>query len=1145
MKKLPIASGFSFPELKFDLKMKLSVLFLFSSLFVLQANNSYAQRTKISLELQGVTIERLIDEIEKRTEFRFVYKTKDVDTERRVSISVKRERVSKVLDAVFEGTATNYDIADRLIYLMPNINFKKQTNVVPITQDPIEVKGRVMDASGVPLPGASIVEKGTTNGAQSDFDGNFSIEVADENAILTISYLGFLTMDVPVEGKTDLTITMKEDAAGLDEVIVVGYGTQEKVNSAGAVGQVGGDVLQSRPVTDVSQALQGQIPGVTVQPAGGAPGAEATITIRGASSLNTDGALVIVDGVPGNLNNVHPDDVESISVLKDGASASIYGSRAADGVILVTTKKGKKGRVTVSYNGYVSNRTPTIVPEQMAPIDAAIYGNLAFSNADRGTLYPQEVLDAIRNPNVIDVARTFRDHWFTGDFNWVDHFYNNSFQQTHTVQVSGGGERNTFNVSGTWLDQDGYFAAWGPDNFDRHTLRANLTFDLIPEKLVLKTNTSFTNTDRLRSSRQPAVLQSVFQAGRNQPLYDSNGNYARYRFQQNTLQLLEQAGFDEDLTSRFEGRFGLDWNVAKGLTLEGIYGYNVSHLKGTQFNRGYFKYNTDGTIADPNGVPRWFNQPNGVELDNDYSRFQLSQLIARYTAQFGNHKIEALAGISMEEFSFENRTSSRNNISGNELPALNLGDPGTAQNNQYDPEDDDIREIPGEWGLFSQFARLNYNYKDRYILEGTFRRDGSSRFSSENRYGFFPSVLGAWRVINEPFMEKQNVFSDLKLKVSYGETGNQAGIGLYDHIPTINNTGNQIFPNGVQAPRFANVSFASQDRTWETVQSVNYGIELGFFKNQLQAEFNYFIKNNKDMLIDIEVPSIIGVQVPTTNNGELRTEGWEINLVWRDAIESIGLNYNIGFNMFDQTDEIVSLDQESANLVPTNFQNIIPVQGFPTNSIFGYRTNGIYRIQEQFDSGVRFDQREGLGDIEYVDIDGDGQVSNNPSDVEYLGTLNPRYVYGITLGADWNGFDLAVLFQGVGRRSYYLDPNAVGPFRNPWDNWAYAELIDYWTPENVDARFPRPLAQGFNYRTSDFWLQDASYIRLKNLQLGYSFPTAVLEKIGLTRLRLYFSGENLWERTDFLLFDPEVDDFSGRRSYPLNRSYSLGLNFTF
>ncbi|MBD8488492.1 TonB-dependent receptor [Echinicola sp. CAU 1574] len=1116
-----------------------SIIGLFMQvLFVnmLWATDSNAQSVKSMKEVSvnvGFDNKKLVDlfgELELKTPFVFVYDKNDPFLSERISLVKKEQSVEDVLIEIAKEKKLRFKQVNNNISVTKASSKKK---IIEYAIREFTVNGTVISSSdGQPIPGATVLVKNSTRGTVTDIDGNFSIEVPDEGAVLVISFVGYKPQEVTINNQSAIEVSLEEDYKGLEEVVVIGYGEQKKINVAGAVAQVDGEALQDRPVTNVSQALQGQIAGVSIQPTSGQPGAGYNITIRGESSLNGGGALVIVDGIPGVLDNINPNDIESISVLKDGASASIYGARASEGVILVTTKKGKKNQgLSVSYNGNVSINTPTIVPEQMSPLASAEYGNLAAANAGQGAFYPQYVLDALADPNVTAVpnASNTRDFFFTGDFDWVEYFYDKSFQQSHTLSVKGGGERNAYNVSLSWLDQNGYFSEFGPDNFDRYTLRTNLSNDLIPNKLVLNTNISFVNGDRLQASNQGGLIQSVFQAGRNQELYDPNGNYSRYRFQQNTLQLLREAGFDENKNNRFEGRIGLNYNIISGLSLEGLLGYNVGWNKGTMFGRGYYKHNTAGEVVDPDGIPRWINQPNRVVLSNSYFRYYTSQLIARYSKTVDKHTFSGMVGISAEENYSEETSTQRLNILGNELPALNLGDQESSTNSWS----------AGEWGLLSYFGRVNYNYDDRYILEGTFRRDGSSRFSDLNKWGTFPSVMMAWRIDNESFMGSQRIFSNLKLRASYGETGNQSGIGLYDHIPvyTISN-GGIPFPGGLGQQAW-NPRLPSQQRTWETVKSTNIGLDMGFWDNRLTTEFNYYIKRNEDMLIGVEIPSIIGISVPTSNNGELETKGYEIDLRWRDQIQSIGLRYHIGFNFSDQKDKIVDLNQEFVN-VGSGIRNI---QGFPVNSIFAYRTDGLFQTQEEVDNSATLNNNVAPGDLKYIDIDGDGKITQ-PNDVEFIGTTTPRKLYGINLGAEWKGFDFSVFFQGVGKRNYYINADAVGPFRNPWDNWAFAELTDYWTAENTDAKYPRPFQGGLNYQFSDYWVQNASYIRLKNLQLGYSLPDGLLSKIGVSNARVYFSGENLWEKTNLILFDPEVTSQNGQ-SYPLNRNFSLGLNFTF
>jgi TonB-linked SusC/RagA family outer membrane protein len=492
--------------------------------------------------------------------------------------------------------------------------------------------------------------------------------------------------------------------------------------------------------------------------------------------------------------------------------------------------------------------------------------------------------------------------------------------------------------------------------------------------------------------------------------------------------------------------------------------------------------------------------------------------------------LELLVGGSVENNYFDNNSTQRLNIQGNELPALNLGGVENITNDWN----------AGEWGIVSGFSRLKYDYQERYLLEATVRIDGSSRFPENERWGVFPSVALGWRIDQESFLQEQDLISTLKLRASYGELGNQSGLGLYDHIPVYTVAGTVIpFPGGDQQQAF-NPRLPSQSRTWETVTSRNLGIDTGFFGDKLLLTADYFIKRNRDMLINIEVPSAIGISVPSGNFGELETKGWEAAITWRSRVEEIGLQYNIGFNISDSKNKIVDLDQEFAEPV-SGFRNI---QGYPARSIFAFEADGYFSSEQEIENWAQQGGNLGPGDVRYVDQDGDGVISA-PNDLIHAGTLDPRYSFGIDLGAAWRGFDLSVFLQGVGKRNYYLDSNAVGIFLQPWVGNSWEAQNDYWTPENPDARFPRPLLRGFhNYRFSTHWIQDASYIRLKNLQVGYSIPTSVLEKVGIQSARVYFNGRDLWEATDLILFDPEVNTTNGR-VYPLNRSYALGLNITF
>lgn len=1108
-------------------RMKLATLLSFILFSFLIPIKGYAQGEKINLSLKNSTLKEALKLIEQQTAYVFFYNESEIDVNQKVTVRIANGNIEQTLNTLL--TTYQYKIDNRKIAILPGSKTEGKGKAI---------SGTVIDDTGLPVIGANIVVKGTQNGTITDMDGNFSLTVP-ANTTLKISYIGYVDQYISVGNQAILSIKLKEDSQALEEVVVVGYGTQKKVNLTGSVSSVTSERLENRPITTVADGLQGAMAGVTVTKNNGAPGSTSTIQIRGFSSLNSGGALVIVDGVPGDMNTISPDDVETISVLKDAASSSIYGARAAEGVILITTKKGKSSeKIRVRYSNNFSFQTPTILPTPNGAYGGAIYANLAFTNAGGSPLYPDWMMKEFQNPNSVAIPRADQsDYDYVADFNWWDYFLNNSFQQSQNISISGGSERNQFMLSGSWLDQNGYFSEWGPDNFDRITIRTNLTNQIIPKKLILETNLSMVNSDKDSPSvGHASVLGSIVQSGNSLPLYNPDGTYARYRMQQNTLQLLKEAGYEKNKLNRFEGRTALTWNVIEGLSLKALGGYNVEWNDNTNWKRSYYKYKPSG----PSNLGH-VNQPNSLTNKSSYYSYYIAQFQVNYNKTFGKHTLGALAGTSVEESFFKATSTTRSNILGNELPALNLGEANTAKNTY---------EVKDDWGLVSAFARVNYDFDNRYLLEANLRTDGSSRFSNKHKWGVFPSVSAGWRISEEAFMENQRVFSNLKLRGSYGELGNQNGLGLYDHIAiyTVDNT-LIPFPGGNEQQIYS-PSLPSQERTWETITSYNIGVDMTFLNDRLRVEAEYFEKKNKDMLINIELPSIIGISVPTNNYGEMKTKGWEVTLKWNDKIESIGLKYNVGFNLFDQTDELTNL-KGSFTKPKAGVQNL---QGYPINSIFAYQADGYFQSEEEVKGWAFQNAKTGVGDIRYVDQNGDEKITEH--DVVYVGSTTPRFVYGFDIGAEWKGFDLALSFQGVGKRNVYLPTDYTHPYQNAWDNYSFVELMDYWTPDNRNADFPRPHQGGHNYLYSTHWLQDAAYIRLKNLQIGYSLPKALLNQVKVESLRVFFSGENLWEHTNLILFDPETkgDAKDATKSngtdasasvYPLNRAFSFGLSLTF
>ena len=1102
-------------------KMKISTFLLTFAICSISAT-TYSQSYKVSIDKQASSILEILKEIEQSSEFTFFYNDNQINVNKKVNLSMQDATIEDVLNELLGDTNYTYQIVDRQVIIKTRALDQKQT-----VQQMTKISGVVKDNLGVPIIGANVSIKGTKTGTITDLDGKFTLNIPT-NSTLTISYIGYKDQMVLVDDKTELSIVLLEDTQALDEVVVVGYGTQKKVNLTGAIATLSSERIDSRPIASVSEGLQGTMPGVTVTRSNGNLGSNSKIQIRGFSSLNSAGALVIVDGVPGDMNDISPNDIETISILKDAASSSIYGARAAEGVILITTKKGTEtDKVKIQYSSNYSYQTPTRMPKHNNSYDDALYANLAFTNAGGAPLYPQWQLDAFKDPNISATPyENNTEYYYSADIDHMDYYLDNSFQQTQNLSVSGGSKMHTFMVSTSWLDQNGYFSEYGPDNFDRFTVRANLSNQLIPEKLILDTNFSLMNSDK----DQPVVgtdyiMRSIVDTGNAIPIYNPDGTYARHRMQQNVSQLMKEAGFDKTKTNRFEGRAALSWKVMDGLSFKATGGYNVAWTKQSKWARSYYKYRPSG----PSNFGHQ-NKPNSMTETNSYYNYYIGQFQANYDKTFGKNSLGVLAGTSVEESIKSETGTSRDNILGNEVPALNLGE-STSAKNTYKVSDD--------WGLVSAFARVNYSYDDRYLVEANVRMDGSSRFSTENKWGVFPSVSLGWRITEEAFMENQAIFSNLKLRGSYGQLGNQSGLGLYDHVPVYTIDKDVVLFPGGDSQQIYTPSLPSADRAWETITSYNIGVDMSFLNDRLGLEAEVFKKRNEDMLIEIEIPSVIGIKVPTGNYGELETKGWEISLRWRDEIETIGLKYNVGFNLYDQTDKLVNMERSFTKLtadIDNKGQNI---QGYPVNSIFAYEADGYFETQEEVDGSAFQNANTGPGDIRYIDQNNDGKITSD--DVIHAGTMTPRFAYGFNFGAEWKGFDLSAFFQGIGKRSTYLEGKDIHPYANTWDNYSYTDLMDYWTPENLDARFPRPHQGGHNYLRSTHWLQNSSYLRLKNLQIGYNLPKSLLSKGKIEALRFYLSGENLFEVTDMIMYDPEALT----AAYPLNRSYSVGISLTF
>lgn len=1017
------------------------------------------------------------------------------------------------------------------------------------------VKGMVHGENNLPLAGASVLIRSSrtnfTTGTKSDTAGIFTVRIPVGGPYsFTFSVIGYQSQTLSgynlKEGSTfALDVELKPSVKNLDQVVVVGYGTQKKVNLTGAVASLSADAFENRPIKSAVDAMQGTIAGLTVQSSNGQPGTFSTFKIRGQTSINSGGALVIIDGIPGNLNQVNYLDIESISVLKDAASAAIYGARAAEGVILVTTKQAKSDKVAVEYSGNYAYKMPTRLPKPTTGLRFMQMANEAAEAVNAADPFPQAAFDAY-SKGIVSIPNG--SSWiFTSNTDWVDLLMKRASQQDHNITLSKSSTNGLkYLFSAGWMGQDGLFKKYAPDSYNQYNFRSNISCDIIKNVLRFDSRVSYTNSDQdyIPTAWAGWTIPYVIfvQMGPTMPVYDANGRYARYRKQSNAMQLLQQGGTGYNKQQRLNGAFTLDFYPIKDLKLSAFGGATMSNTSIMEFNRTAERWGPLGLLDNPPVVGQ--GGLSNVMVSKDNSNYLTGQLTATYKKKIDAHEFSILGGVSYENSKYDYLQGYRTSIIANILPALDLGTSGI--NNTASPS--------YEWSLFSTYARLNYSYKSKYLFEANFRADASSRFSTRHRWGKFPSFSAGWRISEEGFMKNQKVISNLKLRSSWGQTGNQNGLGYYDYIAQYAVGGYYPFPNEPQAQWVLASGLPSSERTWETVEVMNEGIDIGFMNNRLNVTGDYFIKTNKNMLMNVAVPSVIGISVPTGNFGELRTQGWEVAVTWKDKIKKV--NYNIGLNLSDQLDKLIKYANTTIAATyggPGNGGGFSSsyTQGYPMGAIFGYKTAGYFQTAADAASYPHIGNNPAVtaGDIKYLDLSGPGGKSDgkiDQFDLTYIGNSAPRFVFGITLGADWNGFDFSALIQGVGKRDYYLASDAVSPFLFPYGNNAFTYEENYWKPGNPNALLPRNSNNTtWNYQSSDHWVQNAAYVRLKNLQIGYTIDSRTTQKLLKTKLRIYFSGENICEYSKLLnAFDPELN-VSGGYMYPIMRSFSLGANLSF
>lgn len=1028
-----------------------------------------------------------------------------------------------------------------------------------------KVKGVVKDSQGEPIIGATVTIPGTSAAAITDIDGNFEIEVPAGAKQLKVTYIGFQDKLVPVKPGMQLDIALSEDNKALDEVVVVGYGTQRKATLTGAIETVNGAALESRAITNVGAALQGQTPGLVVTRSSSRPGNEGlNFTIRGATSVNGGSPLIVIDGVPAMdnaaFNNLNSDDIETISVLKDG-SASIYGAKAANGVILVTTKKGK-GKARVDYNFNMRFTTPGITA--FAP-NMKDYARL-WLEANKEETVPNW-WGWLSEENVQKMASGYEgiyttQYWgdvFLGNANRMDELFATRYSYQHNFSVSGSTEKSNYRISAEYADNQGNLAV-AYDGQKQLDLRLNYGIQLT-DWLKVETSTSMINT----KTKTPSVPLDVSMYAFDAPVFPAKNPYGQWYANfgsvgdRQSVASLSDGGTDKrnNLLTRLDLKATADIWKAQGIQVELMASFQNQEYRREKYIIPVRTYDWFGNPAQnevTNATLQSVTNPGYQDWSNN-SLYQYYSALLRWDRTFNKkHKVAVMAGINAEKTDYKNLWASREIFDAEGVYDLNLGE-GEERNSGGKSHN----------GTFSYIAKVNYSYADRYLLEFMGRRDGNSKFAAGHRFKNFGSFSAGWVFTEEAFAKPiTSILNFGKLRISYGSSGNDVGLGNYDYTSTISQ-GQSVL--GYPAQRYTSTSLSnagliSLTRTWEKVEQKNIGIDLHFLDSRLTSSFDYFIKDNKGMLTNVTYPSVLGGTAPKTNSGHLNVKGWEVMLSWKDHIADF--NYNLSFNMSNTKTKLKEMEGADTYGAGRN----ATVNGYPLNSWFVYRTDGYFKDQAEVDryyalygakggslSNVMQGSVQALrpGDTKRIDLNGDRMITANgstESDLQFVGDGDPHYVFGFGLGASWKGFDLNAFFQGAAKQLIMRSGYMNYPFHTQYTNQNTKFLGKTWTEDNPTARYPRltsyPAHAAWNYENNDFMLQNNRYLRLKSLVVGYSLPQKWINRIGVQKLRVYFSGEDLWEATSIQDgFDPEMGEASNSSGYPFARTWSFGVNVGF
>ncbi|HKZ38710.1 MAG TPA: TonB-dependent receptor [Chryseolinea sp.] len=1167
--------------MRITLTQSLIMVVLSSLVSAAPSNGQGILDRKVSLNVRNTEIKSILTEIEKQTSVVFTYRPYLIKGSKKISLNVMDARLADVLGQLFSPSIAFLAMDDEEeIVLKPNSDKRSDDNVTITERVDIALAGKVLDESGEPLPGVNVVEKGTTNGTTTDASGRFKITVQEENSILVFSFIGYKALETRVGTQTELSVTLQADVTSLEEVVVVGYGTQEKVNLTGAVGVTSGEALKNRPIANVGEGLQGIVPNLNVNIRNGDPAEPIDFNVRGFESINGGQPLVLVDNVPMDLNRINPNDIESVSVLKDASAAAVYGARAAFGVILVTTKKGKGDRISISFGSeYALSKPIFLIDPVTDPHQFVLARNTASIRTNGAPAFDQDMIDGTRawseNPTFENAWKVYDgDLRFYGYNNYVDRLITDFAPQLkYDMSISGATDKSSFYVSFGSLSKDGYLKNKAKnENFKRYNILLKGDFKIkewlsADSRVLITTEKSdkphFYNWDvNINTSARVDPINPI--QFPDLPYYLQPGDHAdfeqyigMYFGSVNFLPYLENGGRQTWTRNDMVLTQGATLSPLKGLKIRGEFSANYRY-RDFQDVQSKIDVIANQDLAAGLIVNNGFSGNDWINNESNNDQYYVLNTFADYTIddKTNGHFFKAMVGFNQEWGRFQFIRAQAYGLINPAIPDIKAT---TGSQETYGAKE--------HTALRGAFYRLNYIFKDRYLLEANGRYDGTSRFPKDDRFGFFPSFSIGWRISNESFMAGTNNWLDnLKLRASYGELGNQLLFEptvpptpiYYPYIPTMA-SGNSpyMMSSGTRSPYVSAAGLVSPTLTWETVATTNFGLDFSMLGNKLDVSFDVYSRDTKDMLTEAVYPSILGTDAPKQNAADLRTKGWELAATWQSRINE-NWNYSITLALSDNKSEITKYDNPTGALPNPTDVNTEYYVGQTIGERWGFVTEGIFQSEAEIAEAANQSQLGANwrpGDIRYADLNGDGVISRgdntlaNPGDQKIIAIEAPRGNFGISGNIGWKNFSLNIFFQGVLKHDFW-PPNdnwvAFYPF-----NAGHVEnyyITDTWSEANRDAYFPAPHISTNtkqNVQPQSRYVQNGAYIRLKNLTLAYNLPTKVIDKVGMTNAQIYFAGMNMWETTKMRKpLDPEVRPTLTQEYYK-QRSYSLGVRISF